>query len=357
MIGRRSLEDPRNQLVKEFVRVVAELDANRFVFENVKGLTLGTHRSFLVELIEAFEGVGYEVRLPWKVLDAASFGVPQHRERLILLGAKKGSRLPDYPDATHSAADQKRSIEVLPSGPTCMEALGDLPNVEDFPELFAGDAVRISSFGTPSKYARSLRGIGKEAWHFGYERNWDRRLLTSSARTVHTEISRRRFKETPPGNVEPISRFYRLPPRGLSNTLRAGTDGARGAFTSPRPIHYAHPRCVTVREMARLHGFPDWFRFHATKWHGARQIGNAVPPPLARAIGAKVIESLDIVPVRPEESISLGDPNLLYMEMSEAAAYFGVTAPTGRRDRKSGSKKRKQHEIEELRLAFQAAYA
>jgi DNA (cytosine-5)-methyltransferase 1 len=98
--------------------------------------------------------------------------------------------------------------------------------------------------------------------------------------------------------------------------------------------------------MARLHGFPDWFRFHATKWHGARQIGNAVAPPVARAIGTSVMASLDVEPSRPIGEIGLGDTDLLYMEMSEAAEHFQVPKPSSRRDRKSGAKKRKQHEIE-----------
>ena len=89
MMGRRALEDPRNRLVEDFVNLVSELDARTFVFENVKGLTVGAHRAFLVELVQAFDAAGYDVRLPWRVLDAANFGVPQHRERLILFGAKE----------------------------------------------------------------------------------------------------------------------------------------------------------------------------------------------------------------------------------------------------------------------------
>ena len=125
-----------------------------------------------------------------------------------------------------------------------------------------------------------MRCADRAAWGYGYIRNWDLNVLTSSARTDHTAISRRRFAATSGGDTEPISRFFKLKADGLSNTLRAGTDSARGAFTSPRPIHYEYARCITVREMARLHGFPDWFRLHSTKWHGARQVGNAVPPPL-----------------------------------------------------------------------------
>jgi DNA (cytosine-5)-methyltransferase 1 len=106
--------------------------------------------------------------------------------------------------------------------------------------------------------------------------------------------------------------------------------------------------------MARLHGFPDWFRFHATKWHGARQIGNSVPPPLARSIATSVIKALEVEVERPTAIERLGDPALLYMEMSEASEHFGVKAPAGKRDRKSGAKKRKQHEIEEARLKVRA---
>ena len=90
MIGQRALDDPRNSLVRDFVRIVCELDASYFIFENVKGLTVGKHRKFLDELISLFKSKGYAVHLPWKVLDAADFGVPQHRERLILMGAKRG---------------------------------------------------------------------------------------------------------------------------------------------------------------------------------------------------------------------------------------------------------------------------
>ena len=354
MIGHRALDDTRNSLVLEFVRLVAELDSQTFVFENVKGLTVGKHRGFLDELVAAFDQAGYAVRLPWRVLNAADFGAPQHRERLILLGAKKGRQIPDYPAVSHNPADARRAIPGLPVGPSCHDALGDLPDADTFDVLLANDTVWTNALGQPSTYAAALRVMTNDAWYHGHVREWNPAILTSSARTSHSDISRRRFSETKPGDVEPISRFFRLPPDGLSNTLRAGTDGARGAFTSPRPIHYKHPRCVTVREMARLHGFPDWFRFHATKWHGARQIGNAVPPPLARGIAVSVIEKFLGELNCPSGSLKLGGTALLYMDMSEAAEHFGVAAPKSRRDKKSGAKKRKQHEIEEAHLRLRA---
>lgn len=357
LIGHRALNDPRNRLVRDFVRMIVEIAPRTFVFENVKGLTIGRHCEFLDELIEEFSETGYAVRVPWRVLNAGHFGTPQSRERLILLGARKGDALPNYPTPVTEIASPQERIAGLPKGPTCSDALRDLPDVDRLDELVCSDTTDTAVFGEPSEYAAQLRCLSDDAWHYGYVRDWDPSALTSSARTQHTAISRRRFRETAPGTMEPISRFFKLSEPGVSNTLRAGTDGARGAFTSPRPIHYRHDRCITVREMARLHGFPDWFRFNVTKWHGARQIGNSVPPPLARAIANEVIRVLRATPIRPRAAISLGDPALLSLNLSAAAKYFGVRPPPSRRDKKSGAKKRRQIDIERERLAKQVARA
>ncbi|HMT41957.1 DNA cytosine methyltransferase [Sphingorhabdus sp.] len=351
MIGQRAFDDPRNSLVRDFLRIVWELDASYFVFENVKGLTLGNHRKFLDEIVATADELGYDVLVPWQVLDAANFGVPQHRERLILFGAQRPRKLPCYPAFWSKPADRKGKVVAhCKSGPTVSDALDDLPDADLFEMLRETDEVRPEIWGSPSSYAKELRCLANDSWHYGYVRNWDSSLLTSSFRTDHTAISRRRFSETKGGTTEPISRFYKLAPDGLSNTLRAGTDGARGAFTSPRPIHHKHDRCVTVREMARLHGYPDWFRFNETKWHGARQIGNSVPPPLARAVAERVMRALEVKPERPFETVDLGVTDLLRMTVSQAARHFQVEAPPSKRDRKSGAKKRKQLEIEEARM-------
>ena len=346
LIGQRALDDPRNRYVLDFVRIVGELDARTFVFENVKGLTVGKHRMILDEIIEAFDKIGYSVQMPWKVLNSGNYFVPQSRQRLILIGAKRGERIPSYPNSLSNISGHVQPIAGLPSGPTCLDALDDIPDADQFPALLQTDSVQASYLGKPSSYAAELRCATPAAWHFGYIREWDSNALTSSARTKHTKISRRRFAETECGTVSPISRFFKLPRDGVANTLRAGSDGARGGFTSPRPIHYKYNRCITVREMARLHGFPDWFRFNVTKWHGARQIGNAVPPPLGRVIATEVGKALNVHPTRPYGSIALGDPTLLSLTMSEAAKHFGVLPLSGRRDRKSTHGKRKQIDIE-----------
>jgi DNA (cytosine-5)-methyltransferase 1 len=352
LIGHRALDDARNRLVLDFVRLVAELRAKTFVFENVKGLTVGKHRKFLSELIEAFEDAGYTVQTPEQVLNAANYGVPQSRERLILMGTRKGLTLPKYPDKQTSFPGMRGDTKGLDIGPTCRDALADVPDADQFDILQIEDCVRTDFYKPMSAYAAELSLRAKEPWHFGHPRDWKSKVLTSSARTDHSSISRRRFAETLPGEVEPISRFFKLSPDGIANTLRAGTDSARGAFTSPRPIHYLYSRCITVREMARLHGFPDWFRFNATKWHGARQIGNAVPPPMARAVATQIMKALGKKPRKLSKTIKLGDPELLRMDVREAANHFGIVAPIGRRDRKSGARKRKQADIERDRLTM-----
>jgi DNA (cytosine-5)-methyltransferase 1 len=93
---------------------------------------------------------------------------------------------------------------------------------------------------------------------------------------------------------------------------------------APRPIHPFSDRVISAREAARLHSFPDWFRFHSTKWHGFRQIGNALPPLLGRAIGAQIVDVLGLTPEKPAERLGLGDVTLLGLPTSVAANHFGV---------------------------------
>lgn len=309
LIGKRIFDDPRNLLVFHYVRLVHELQPKYCVFENVKGLTVGRHKQFLDELIALLHEAGYDVLMPYRVLNAADFAVPQNRHRLFLIGTRQGMPMPQYPEPTGTT--------------TVIEAIGDLPDVELSPDLNSSDSIHVE-FPTTATYARRLRGFDDGPTDFGYRRIFDPNLLTSSMRTTHTEVSKRRFAETPHGKIEPISHFFKLDPNGRCNTLRAGTDGSRGAFTSPRPIHPFSPRVITVREAARIHSYPDWFRFHVTKWHGFRQVGNSVPPLLGRAVASEIIKALGIKPCKPESIVQPGNHVLLTFDMSEAAKFFGV---------------------------------
>jgi len=330
LIGHRVLEDPRNSLVFHFLRLVEELRPRTFVMENVPGMATASHTTLLTELIDRFKATGYKVRQPHRILNAANFGVPQNRRRLFLIGARKDTFLPEYPTyetippSNGRVGNLTKSLNLdLPLCPTAEEAIGDLPDIEEYESLFETDELRFKLHGG-SRYARVLRGELEDPIDYSHPREYDRSILTGCLRARHTRLSKRRFASTTPGKTEAISRFYRISMEGICNTLRAGTATDRGAFSAPRPIHPVFARCISVREAARLHSYPDWFRFHRTIWHGFRQIGNSVPPFLARSVGASVMTALGVKPTKGKNRVSLTELELASFNMREAANYFGV---------------------------------
>jgi DNA (cytosine-5)-methyltransferase 1 len=322
LMGKRNFKDERNSLIFHFYRLVKELRPRYFVMENVPGMIAGEHKQLLEQLEYQFKDAGYEVRS--RILNAADFSVPQKRRRLFVIGMLQEGVGKNIIDILFPTSNKKFLT-------TVKDAIGDLPDADTFGELASNDEVllipeqleALNQKSTP--YINFLRSTSFSATlfsNFSYSRWWNPQLLTSSMQTQHQESSKIRFASTLPGQLEPTSRFRRLDYNGLSHTLRAGTDKTRGRHTSPRPIHPELARVITVREAARLHSFPDWFRFHQTKWHGFRQVGNAVPPLLARAIGEKVITALGVTPTVPQTIISLGDTNLLRFTPSEAKNYW-----------------------------------
>lgn len=319
IIGKRAASDPRNDLIFEFGRLVVELQPKFFVLENVPGIARDKYKSLLESLIARLEFQGY--RVEYQILNAACYGVPQTRKRLFLLGSRQDTRLLRFPQAiTQPARPNGTSIGGLSTSPTVWEALCDLPEVENYPELLEKDWI-IAEYGEPSAYTQQLRGINLRN-DYSYPREFNPCLLSSSRRTRHTEETIRRFRQTEIGCREPTSHFDRLHPQGVSVTLRAGTDWQRGAFTAARPIHPITPRCITVREAARLHSYPDWFRFHGTKWHGFRQVGNSVPPLLAKAIASEILRALDILPSKPKKIERLREEQLLQLTLRQAAQLY-----------------------------------
>lgn len=341
VIGKRSFEDVRNQHVFNFARLVSDLRPRYFVMENVPGMASlplepGDGAPLLLDrLLDRLREAGYEVAEPM-VLNANEWGVPQDRRRLILLGTREGEEPLPYPDEPETRSLSKRPEKTpqlngpLSTCPTVWDAIGDLPDLDHFPSLTFSDEVvlepeaALSMEAAAGPYVRTLRGLDEDPRDRSWPRSWSRELLTSSLRTVHEEAVVTRFAATGPGRAEPVSRLFRLDPQGACCTLRAGTHYERGSFNAPRPIHPMLSRVISVREAARLHSFPDWFRFHWTKWHGFRQVGNALPPRLARVVGEEVVKALRVDPLPPQQEIELGDPSLLYLENLEAADRFGA---------------------------------
>ena len=329
-IGKRQLDDVRNNLVFEFCRLVKELQPRYFVMENVPGLCQPKYSDVFQQLLTNFKAAGYEVTEPVEVLDAANFGVPQKRRRLFVMGAQVGETVLTYPEPEVRSAESSSASLSHSHYMTVRDAIADLPNLDDFTELHNTDCIQLTSAqlyqmqARATLYVKKLRNLTSDAHNFAYSRWWNPQLLTSSTQTHHTETSIQRFQETPSGKLEPKSRLRRLDWNKPCHTLRAGTGADRGAYTSPRPIHPDYPRVISVREAARLHSFPDWFRFHATKWHGFREVGNAVPPLLARALGSQAITALQVNPSVPTTLLELGDTELLKFKHLQACKYWQV---------------------------------
>ena len=119
-------------------------------------------------------------------------------------------------------------------------------------------------------------------------------LVTGFFSTKHTAAVEQRFSNVEQGKVDRISKYPRLKWDGISPTLRAGTGSDRGSFQAVRPIHPDDPRVITVREAARIQGFPDWFIFHPTKWHSFRMIGNSVSPVVSTHLLSKILSAMNL---------------------------------------------------------------
>ncbi len=323
-IGKRQLDDPRNSLVFEYLRIIKEIKPKYFIFENVPGIASGKHKKFLDELIIEFESIGYSIDKPISILDASLYGAPQKRKRLILIGSRHDVTKASYPKQTHTETRSDDpsffDSELLPLS-TCGDAINDLMRHRSFTEGDIGiDSSELDYSGFRNSF--SLKPSG----HFSlcHARNVSGKVFGHIG-SKHTEKSIENFRETLPGSVEKTSRFFKLSEISQCNTLRAGTASDKGAYTAPRPIHYSEPRCITVREAARLHTFPDWFYFHNTIWHGFREIGNAVIPLLSKSIGARVIKALDLDSSNFKTyTLAPQDKNLLSYNMGQASKYWDI---------------------------------
>ncbi|WP_441242743.1 DNA cytosine methyltransferase [Tardiphaga sp. 768_D3_N2_1] len=267
-IGHRNANDPRRNLLGHFFRLVAELEPAFFVMENVKGLGYADARPVLDAALSLLPG-RYKILGPL-VLDAADFGAATRRPRLFVIGY----------DPDRVGAISEADVETKKLKPTTVRAaISDLATAVQIENDGLFDLWKIKQPGRPSDYAAGLRA--------------EEGVFTGHKRTAHTPEVIKRFKKVEQGGVEAIGRHPRLSWGGQCPTLRAGTGNDRGSFQSVRPLHPEEPRVITVREAARLQGFPDHFRFHPTVWHSFRMIGNSVSPIMSKAIFSLIAERID----------------------------------------------------------------
>lgn len=227
---RQGKRDIRADLIGHFIRIVDELQPSAFMLENVPNLAAISGGEFLEEVKAELRALDYAVE--HCVVSAADFGVPQNRKRLVVVGVR-GRKTVRFPAATHGTVECPHI--------SASDAIDDLPDAGEFGET----------------------GI------YNHEP------------TIHSDDMVARLSALEPGKRERGSFHDRLHPERPSYTLRAGS----GNFSPLRPVHYKHHRVVTVRESARLQGFSDDFRWpdRIPRLQQYRQVGNAVPPPMARA--------------------------------------------------------------------------
>lgn len=236
---RQGKRDIRADLIGHFIRIVDELKPSAFMLENVPNLAAIDNGELLDDVKSELRALGYAV--DHTVVSAADYGVPQNRKRLVVLGLK-GKRAVCFPAATHGTAERPHV--------SASDAIDDLPDAGEFGE----------------------HGI------YNHEP------------TVHSADMVARLSTLEPGKRERGSFHDRLHPQRPSYTLRAGS----GNFSPLRPVHYKHHRVITVRESARLQGFSDDFRWpdRIPRLQQYRQVGNAVPPPLARAFAECIADQM-----------------------------------------------------------------
>ena len=268
-VGKRKLDDRAN-LFLEYKRVLQIIQPRAFVFENVTGILSMDKGRLFPTIQHEFEELGY--KLKYKVLDAVDFGVPQHRERVILVGFK-GNNPFKYPEATHGEG----KIPYV----TLKDAIGDLP------VLRSGESSTEYDSSANNQFLKFVRDSGCELTEHDAPKNGEH--LVRIMQTLKDGES----KDDLPEDIRPKS--------GYGNTYaklwweKPSTTITRNFAcpSSSRCIHPRDSRAMSIREGARLQSFPDDYQFYGSDGMKRLEIGNAVPPLLSLAIARQLLKALN----------------------------------------------------------------
>jgi DNA (cytosine-5)-methyltransferase 1 len=276
--GLRREDDHRNTLVGVFSSLVAEHLPPAFLFENVEGFLTGGSGKFVFDLLEPLIEAGYWVHL--RKINAATFGIPQHRKRVIAIGGYGWD--PGFPEPTHRAygapGASLGAIGSIKPTPTLASALEGLPvavevesraPLDDFDHTFAAMKPEDLARASFLKPGQCMRDLPEEMWHESYRRRAFRRVMDG----IPTER-----RGGPPAGLR------RLDPEQPSKAI---TGGAVGEF-----LHPFEDRPLTTRECARIQTFPDEFVFRGPRRDRIQLIGNAVPPLLAQHLAQHLARGL-----------------------------------------------------------------
>lgn len=262
------LEDPRNFLFREYLDLVSKIQPDVFVIENVKGLLLSANGWFKDEIVQAIEALGYAVR--FAILNAADFGVPQSRERAIFICSKHGAIALPKPTVA------KRT--------TVREAISDLAYLESGEGDFEQDYITEPT----SEYQKARREGSAKL--FNHKASNHKQVAIEKLKMIPPEQGKEYLPEEMHGNQKFKTTWGRLKWDEVSPTVDTRFDASSNGTNN-------HPylnRAITPREAARIQSFDDRFIFYGSKVYVRKQIGNAVPPLLAKAIADQIAESFGL---------------------------------------------------------------
>lgn len=277
-VGKRLTDDPRGKLFQEYYRVLKELKPSFFVFENVKGLLSMKGGELLETIVSLFESLGYQVK--YKVLNAADYGAPQIRERVIITGTKLGKEF-KYPEPTHYNPEEGPTLFSTSMKPylTLKDAIGDLPFIKSNDESY-----KYSSDPKNDFQQRMRNNAPKELQDHNSPNNNPQMVKLMKA------LPDGGTPQDVPKNLRPQSGYKNTYCRLWWNRPCTTLTRNLGTPSSSRCIHPKAARPLTTREGARIQCFPDNYKFYGSRGAKNLQIGNAVPTLLSEALVASIFD-------------------------------------------------------------------
>jgi len=283
LAGERDPDDPRNKLWQEYLRIVEDLTPSAVVIENVKGILSMKDGKYKDQILTELRNLGYNTH--FSVLNAADYGVPQNRKRVLFVGSKTDKKI-GFPEPTHHSHT---------SGQQRLTSMGSTE-----PHVTIGDAISDLAFLGPGESSDEYQKPPQTEYQERMRRDSDG--LQNHVAPNHSERIQERFslldqgkgmESLPPEHQTAKQRMEKFHPKQLSDTIT----------TLPEDfVHYNQNRIPTVRELARIQSFPDDHVFAGPRTTGGlrrrnsvpqySQVGNAVPPLLAEAVAREVKKTL-----------------------------------------------------------------
>ena len=262
------LKDPRNFLFREYLNFVEKLKPDVFVIENVKGLLLASNGWFRDEIVKTICELGYTVE--YGVLNAADYGVPQARERAIFICSRHNKvTLPE---------------KTVDKNVTVRDAISDLSYLESG----QGEYEQDYSLPISSDYQKLMRDGSKKLYN--HKASNHKQVAIDKLKMIPPEKGKEFLPDELIGNQKFKTTWGRLKWDEVSPTIDTRFDASSNGTNNHPYLH----RAITPREAARIQSFDDKFIFYGSKVHIRKQIGNAVPPLLAKAIADQIDKNLII---------------------------------------------------------------